>query len=145
MRREDDPRVKRAEDAHRDFEAQKMQAQEAIDARRAAEATRRGGGENDDTPPEHAETAASSSSGAIGHINSEVTDRAARAPRSRAALTPTRKNGSAGSAPAGSAGSAPAPVVTFTTEHVRQGDNDTEDQERQGTSEGRQRGTTNDY
>ncbi len=64
MRREDDPRVKRAEDAYTAFEAEKMQAQEAIDTRRATEATRRGGGENADTPPE---TAASSSSGAIGH------------------------------------------------------------------------------
>ena len=44
MRREDDPRIKRAEDKHTEFEAEKMQAQEAIDARRAAEATGRGGG-----------------------------------------------------------------------------------------------------
>ena len=52
MRRENDPRVKRAEDAYTDFEAEKMQAQEAINARRATEATRRGGGEDDDdTPP----------------------------------------------------------------------------------------------
>ena len=42
MRREGDPRIKRAEDKHTEFEAEKMQAQEAIDARRAAEATRRG-------------------------------------------------------------------------------------------------------
>ena len=40
MRREADPRVKRAEDKHTEFEAEKMQAQEAIDARRATEATR---------------------------------------------------------------------------------------------------------
>ena len=50
MRREADPRVKRAEDKHTDYEAEKMQAQEAIDARRAAEATRRGGGQDADTP-----------------------------------------------------------------------------------------------
>ncbi len=74
-----------------------------------------------------------------GHINSEVTDRAALAPISRAASAPIRGNGSAGSAPAGSAGSAPAPVVAFTTEYVRQGDNDTEDQVRQRITEGRQR------
>ena len=94
-------------------------------------------------PPE---IAASSPSGAIGHINSEVTDRAAPAPTSRAAQAPTsraestpiRKDGSAGSAPAGSVGSAPSPVVTHTTEHVRQGDNDTEDQVRQRITEGRQ-------
>ena len=124
MRRENDPRVKRAEDAYTDFEAEKMQAQEAIDARRAAEATRRGGGEDDDnTPPENAETAASSSSGAIGHISSEVTDRAAEAPISRAALAPISKNGSVGSAP--------STVVTSTTNPVRQGDRSTEEQVRQ--------------
>ncbi len=108
-----------------------MQAQEAIDARRAIEATRRGGGEHAYTRPEHAETATSSSSGAIGHIDSEVTDRAAQAPSSRAALAPISKNSSAGSAPAGSVGSAPSPVVTATTEHVRQGDRSTEEQARQ--------------
>ena len=117
MRRENDHRVKRAEDAHTAFEARKMQAQEAIDARRAAEATRRGGGENDDdSRPENAETAASSSSGAIGHINSEEarssTDRAALAPISRAASAPIKKDGSTGSVP--------VLVVTPTTEHVRQ-------------------------
>ena len=85
MRREADPRVKRAEDKHTELEAEQMQAQEAIDARRTAEATRRGGGGDDDTPPE---IAASSSSGAIGHINSEVTGRAASAPISRAASAP---------------------------------------------------------
>ena len=51
MRREADPRVKRAEDKHTEYEAEKMQAQEAIDARRAADTTRRGGGEDADTPP----------------------------------------------------------------------------------------------
>ena len=51
MRREDDPRVKRAEDAYTEFEAEKMRAQEAIYTRRATEAARRGGGENADTPP----------------------------------------------------------------------------------------------
>ena len=50
MGREDDPRIKRAEDKHTEFEAEKMQAQEAIDARRAADATRRGGGGGTDTP-----------------------------------------------------------------------------------------------
>ncbi len=50
MRRENDPRVKRAEDAYTYFEAEKMQAQEAINARRATEATRRGGGECSQIP-----------------------------------------------------------------------------------------------
>ena len=45
--------------------------------------------------------------------------RAALAPISRATLTPIKENGSSGSAP--------VPVVAFTTEHVRQGDNITED------------------
>ena len=68
MRRESDPRIKRAEDKHIEFEADKMSAQEAIDARRAAEAARRGGANEIDTPPE---AGASSSSGAIGHIHNE--------------------------------------------------------------------------
>ena len=33
MRRESDPRIKAAEDKHTEFEAEKIQAQEAIDAR----------------------------------------------------------------------------------------------------------------
>ena len=49
MRRESDPRIQAAEDKHTEFEAEKIKAQEAIDARQAAEAARRGGGE-DDTP-----------------------------------------------------------------------------------------------
>ena len=93
-------------------------------------------GEEETIPPP--EIAASSPSGAIGHINSEVNDRAAQAPTSRATLAPIREDGSAGSAPAGSVGSAPSPVVTPTTEHVRKGDNDTEDQVRQRITEGRQ-------
>ena len=143
MRRESDPRIKRAEDKYTEYEAEKMRAQEAIDAQRTTKAVRRGGGE-DDTPPENEndamrETAASSSSGAIGHIRKEEErSRAAQAPRSRAESAPTkedgsvgsapapvvtnttvRKKGSAGSAPAGSAGSAPAPVVAPTTGLVR--------------------------
>ena len=51
MRRESDPRIKRAGDKHTEFEVEKMRAQEAIDARRSAEATRQGGGEDADTPP----------------------------------------------------------------------------------------------
>ena len=83
MRRESDPIIKRAEDKHTEFEAEKMRAQEAIDARRTTEAVRRGGGDDADTPPEkdvmrgaardspELRTAASSSSGAIGHITTE--------------------------------------------------------------------------
>ena len=99
-----------------------MRAQEAIDARRAAEATRRGGGEDADTFPK---PASSSSSGEVGHTNREEssTGRAALAPISRATLTPIKENGSSGSAP--------VPVVAFTTEHVRQGDKITEEQVRQ--------------
>ena len=71
MRRENDPRIKRAEDKHTELEADKMRAQEAIDARRAAKAAHRGGGgEADgeesrapDSPPETAGAPASSSSG----------------------------------------------------------------------------------
>ena len=48
MRRESDPIIKRAEDKHTELEAEQMCAQEAIDARRAAEATRRGGGNEAD-------------------------------------------------------------------------------------------------
>ena len=134
MRREDDPRVKRAEDAYTEFEAEKMQAQEAIDTRRATEAARRGGGESADTPPE---IAASSPSSGIGHIYSEVIDRAAQAPTSRAAFAPKGKDGSADSASAGSVDSASTMVVTPTID-VRQGDNETEDQVRQRITEGRQ-------
>ncbi len=81
--------------------------------------------------------AASASSGAIGHINSEDTVRAALAPISRAALAPIREVGSADSASAGSVDSASTIIVTPPID-VRQGDNDTEDQEQQWTSEGRQ-------
>ena len=81
-----------------------MQTQEAIDARRAAEATRRGGGDDAETLPK---PSASSSSGAIGHINNE---------EGRAALAPIKENGSAGSAP--------VPVVAFTIKHVRRGVSD---------------------
>ncbi len=141
MRRESDPRIKRAEDKHTEFEAERMSAQEAINARRAAEASRRGGANETDTPPE---TGASSSSGAIGHIHNEgrkePTCRAALAPISRAALAPIKEKGSTVSAPVsvvtsttGSTGSAPAPVVAPTTKQVRQGDKDIEDHKiRQG-------------
>ena len=135
MRRESDPIIKRAEDKHTEFEAENMSAQEAIDARRAAEAARRGGAYEIDTLPENG---ASSSSGVIGHMNNEerkeTTCRAALAPISRAASAPIKKNGSTGSAPVsvvapttGSTGSAPAPVVAPTTKHVRQGDKNTQD------------------
>ena len=118
-----------------------MRAQEAIDARRAAEAARRGGVNENDTP---LETGASSSSDAIGHISNEqrkeTACRAALAPISRAALGPIKKKGSTGSAPVsvvtpttGSTGSAPAPVVASTAKQVRQGDKETEDHKvRQG-------------
>ena len=97
MRRESDPRIKRAEDKHIEFEAERMSAQEAINARRAAEASRRGGANEEDTPPE---TGTSSSSGAIGHISGEhKACRAALAPISRAALAPIKKKGSTGSPP----------------------------------------------
>ena len=78
MRRENDPMIETSEDKNTEFGADKMRAQEAIDARRAAKAARRGGGEGagEGSPPEHEDVGAPASSssgngspsGVVGNI-----------------------------------------------------------------------------
>ena len=53
MRREEDPRIKRAEDKHTHFQEEVMQAKTATDKRAAKAARTRRGGDGEDIAPEH--------------------------------------------------------------------------------------------